>query len=148
MLPKFFFLIFFLRQIFPKKNFLEKNFPMKTFPKKEFSKKKFLGKKFPEKKNLKKKSEKILERRGPKDPTVCSRRLQSSAGSRKRPPVGRQFFQYTLKVPLLRTRVILILLFVFIRLVVSSSHVVVFTYQESELVSSRIFFTILKIVLR
>ena len=30
---------------------------------------------------------------GPKGPHRCSRRLQPSAGARKKPPVGRQFFQ-------------------------------------------------------
>ena len=35
---------------------------------------------------------KILEKLGPKGPTVCSQRLQASAGARKKPPTGRQFF--------------------------------------------------------
>ena len=62
----------------------------KKIPKINFPEEKFLEKKISLKKNFPKKNlhKKISEKVGPKGSTVCSRRLQPSAGARKKPPVG------------------------------------------------------------
>ena len=71
---------------------LTKNVKKKNSEKKNFRKKNSERKKIRRKKNLKKNSrkknlpKKIWGKVGPKGPTVCSRRLQPSAGARKKPP--------------------------------------------------------------
>merc|ERR1712071_346336 len=86
-------------KLFPKKNFFPKKiFPKKIFPtkfsqkicsRKNISRKKISPKKISRKNSFRKKfSKKNLKRWGPKGPIICSRRLQPSAGARKKPPVG------------------------------------------------------------
>ena len=83
-----------------RKQFSWKNFPAKKISKKIISRRLFSReiisqKKISQKKTLRKKSWKIsnLEKTmGPKCPTVCSRRLQLSAGARKKLLELRQFF--------------------------------------------------------